>query len=380
MPLTVHGYLPTSGESVRFLDHVAAAHNALPGVSRSAAVTGSSYRPATLDFLTEVAQAAEAAGYASVLVPTGHTCEDAWLTASVLMMVTERLRFMVAFRPGLITPVLAAQMVATFQRYSGGRLSLNVTPGVPGATSQRYGDWRDKAERLEQAGEFLTIMRSAWSGEPFTFDGRYHRVRDASVAPFTPPPTFYYGGSSELSMRFAARYADVYLSYVEPLAMTKERLDSVRALAAENGRAIRCALSFSVISRETPEEAWAVAEAQLEGVDARTIANAKAAFAKVGVNASAARARLLGALSDVTGRAEISPNLWIGPMLVRSGAAPALVGSHEEVADRIEELVAIGCDEIVMGGAPNLEHIHSFSENVMPILRARGLVADTVSL
>ncbi|GEL27105.1 alkanesulfonate monooxygenase [Pseudonocardia sulfidoxydans NBRC 16205] len=376
MPLTVHGYLPTSGEAGRFLDHIAAAPNARSGVSRSAAAVGSSYRPATLDFLTEIAQAAEAVGYDSVLVPTGHTCEDAWITASALMTRTSRLRFMVAFRPGLVTPVLAAQMVATYQRFSGGRLTLNVTPGVPGATAERYGDWRDKAERLEQAGEFLTIMRGAWSGEPFTFEGRHHHVREASVAPFAPAPTVYYGGSSELSMQFAARHADVYLSYVEPLEMTRQRLDHVRALAAEHGRTVRCALSFSVLSRETSEEAWAAADAMLDGVDPQTIEDARAIFAKAGVNASAARTRLMGVLSDTSGRAEVAPNLWIGPMLVRSGAAPALVGSHEEVADRIEELVGIGCDEIEMGGAPNLESILSFGTHVMPILRARGIVAD----
>ncbi|GEL23165.1 alkanesulfonate monooxygenase [Pseudonocardia sulfidoxydans NBRC 16205] len=374
MSLAVHGYVPTSGESARFVDHVATARNAGPGVSRTDATVGSTYVDPTLEHLVATAQTAEEMGVTSVLVPTGHTCEDAWVTAAALMTATRRLGFMVAFRPGLLTPVLAAQMVATFQRFSGGRLLLNVTPGVPGPTSQRYGDWSDKAERLDQAGEFLTIMRGAWSGRPFTFEGHYHRVREASVAPFTPPPTIYYGGSSEQSQRFAAEHADVYLSYVEPLEMTAERLDRVRRFAADQGRTVRTALCFGVVSRETSAEAWAAADAMMDGVDMAELATARSAFTTAGVNGSAARQRLTGAWSGSDdGRAVVGPNLWIGPMLVRSGMPPAFVGSHEEIADRIEELVNIGCDEVQIVGAPNRQSILSFGTNVMPLLRQRGL-------
>ena len=129
-PITLNWFLPTNGDSRQL---VGGGH----GLGTGSAGT---IRPATIEYLTQVAQAAEQVGFSAALTPTGSWCEDAWLTTAMLVARTERLKFLVAFRPGFLSPTLAAQQAATYQRHSGGRLLLNVVTGGEGAEQRTYGD------------------------------------------------------------------------------------------------------------------------------------------------------------------------------------------------------------------------------------------------
>ena len=152
-----------------------------------------------------------------MLTPTGTWCEDAWLTTAALISQTQRLKFLVAFRPGLISPTLAAQMAATYQRLSRGRLLLNVVTGGEAAEQRRFGDHLAHDERYARTGEFLDIVRGAWSGTPYDFAGAHYQVEGATVlSPPEPVPPVYFGGSSPAAGPVAARYADVYLTWGEP--------------------------------------------------------------------------------------------------------------------------------------------------------------------
>ena len=113
-----HWFLPTNGGDGRHV--VSGGH----GVSH-----GSGGRPASVPYLGQIARSAEQLGFEAALTPTGAWCEDAWLTTAMLAPLSERLKFLVAFRPGMTSPTLAAQMAATFQNLSGGRLLLNVVTG-----------------------------------------------------------------------------------------------------------------------------------------------------------------------------------------------------------------------------------------------------------
>ena len=376
--IKVHTYLSTSGEVRHVADHPAAAKFSGSGQAQQMVADSGTSRKATLDYLTQVCLGAEYAGVDSILMPISPACEDPVITSAALIARTSKLRFLSAFRPSLLNPVLFAQMIASYQRFSGNRLSLNVTPGVPGPVSQRYGTWLDKAGLAEQAGEFLTVMRGVWDGEPFAFEGKYYHVANGSVAPPEVLPPVFYAGSSELSMRFAAEYADVYMSFVEPLDMLKDRLDRTRDMAADFGRSLSCAVCFTVIARSTAEEAWEVAAAEMAGADLsqEALENSVKAISAQGFGNSGARQRLLGALKGDYTRAEISPNLWIGPMLIRGGLPPGLVGSYEQVADRIEEIVDCGVTECLInpGGTMGLEGQYELAEKIMPVLRARGLL------
>ena len=387
MSLTFHWFLPTSGDG--------RAINAVGRLSGQKSKAGATVPPAgqpgnrfagasaarrapDVDYLGQVARGAEKLGFTGVLTPTGTWCEDAWLTTAALISQTQRLKFLVAFRPGLITPTLAAQMAATYQRLSGGRLLLNVVTGGDGAEQRRFGDHLPHDERYARTAEFLSIAAGAWSGEPFTFTGEHYQVEGATVlAPPDPPPTIYFGGSSPAAAQVAARHADVYLTWGEPPADVAAKIDWLREKAAAAGRTLRFGIRLHVITRDSAQEAWAEAGRLLDQIDPDDMHAAQASLARSESTGQARMLALHAAYRDSgdARKLEIYPNLWAGVGLVRGGAGTALVGSHEQVADRIEEYAALGIEEFILSGYPHLEEAYWFGEGVLPELAWRDQVA-----
>ena len=201
-------FLPTTGDSRSIVGGSHASSNRdIPN----------GYRPPSRRYLAEVARAADRLGYEGVLTPTGTWCEDAWLTSAALLAETEKLKFLVAFRPGLIPPTLAAQQTATLQRFSEGRVLLNVVSGSDDAEQRRFGDFLGHDERYARTAEFLQIVTSVWTQDSVDFTGKYYTVADARVSsPPDPLPEIYFGGSSAAALPIAAEFADVYLTWGEP--------------------------------------------------------------------------------------------------------------------------------------------------------------------
>jgi alkanesulfonate monooxygenase len=378
MNLVFHWFLPTSGDgrgiiggghSIPFTGE-AAPSNALATGAR--AVT----RPPDIEYLAQVARSAEQLGFTGVLTPTGTWCEDAWLVTAALIGQTQRLKFLVAFRPGLTSPTLAAQMASTYQRVSRGRLLLNVVTGGEDAEQRSFGDHLSHDERYARTGEFLDIVRGAWSGRPYDFTGAHYQVTGATVmSPPDPLPAVYFGGSSAAAGPVAARYVDVYLTWGEPPAQVAKKLALMRELADAAGRTLRFGIRLHVISRDTAKDAWAEANRMLAELDEQQIATAQQTLAR-SVSVGQERMAALHASYRTNGRAadlEIYPNLWAGVGLVRGGAGTALVGSHAQVAERIEEYASLGIEEFIFSGYPHLEEAYWFGEGVLPELRKRGL-------
>ncbi|MFF1614839.1 LLM class flavin-dependent oxidoreductase [Amycolatopsis sp. NPDC058278] len=370
MSIRLHWFLPTSGDGRTIVERFHANRSAGPAAQRDP----------DLDYLAQVARAAERQGFEGVLTPTGTWCEDAWLTTAALIRETTRLKFLVAFRPGVISPTLAAQMAGTFQRLSGGRVLLNIVTGGDAVEQRRFGDWHDHDARYARTDEFLTIVRGVWSGEPFSFEGEHLRVEGATtLAAPDPVPPIYFGGSSPAALPVAARHADVYLTWGEPPAQVAEKIGKVRALAGD--RPIRFGVRLHTISRDTSAEAWAEAQKLLDALSPEQVAKAQAQLA---ASESVGQQRMVALHGGRTGGGvrglEIHPNLWAGVGLVRGGAGTALVGSHEEVADLIEEYHSIGVTEFVLSGYPHLEEAYWFGDGVRPELARRGLLADVPAL
>lgn len=329
------------------------------------------YRPPTRRYLAEVARAADRLGYEGVLTPTGTWCEDAWLTASALLAETERLKFLVAFRPGLTPPTLAAQQAATLQRFSDGRVLLNIVTGGDDVEQRRFGDWLDHDRRYARTGEFLHIVNSLWRQESLDFDGDHYEVADARVsAPPDPLPQIYFGGSSPAALPIAARYVDVYLTWGEPPQDAAAKIARVRELAEKQGRTVRFGIRLHTISRDTSEAAWAVANEMIAELSPEQIAKATALHSK---SQSEGQRRMTALHGGRTDRLEIYPNLWAGVGLVRGGAGTALVGSHEEVANLIYEYYSQGFDEFILSGYPHLEEAYWFAEGVLSLLKRKGV-------
>ncbi len=385
MSLRFHWFLPTSGDGRAIIGrgHSVPLEGGHRGPGRLAAGARSASRPPDIDYLALVARAAEQMGFDGVLTPTGTWCEDAWLTTAALIRETQRLKFLVAFRPGLTSPTLAAQMAATYQRVSRGRLLLNVVTGGQADEQRRFGDHLPHDDRYARTGEFLDIVRGAWSGRPYDFDGSHYQVSGATVlSPPEPEPVVYFGGSSPAAGPVAARYADVYLTWGEPPAQVAEKIAWIRGLAEAAGRALRFGIRLHVISRDSSGEAWAEAGRLLSDLDPDEIANAQRVLGK-SESVGQDRMRELhagyrngGTVADL----EIYPNLWAGVGLVRGGAGTALVGSHEEVAERIAEYASLGIEEFIFSGYPHLEEAYWFGEGVRPALRRLGTAGVTADV
>ncbi len=364
MGVTLHWFLPTMGDG----------RHLVGGGHGNATGSAGAIRPASIEYLTTVARAAEQAGFDGALTPTGAWCEDAWLTTAMLVAHTERLKFLVAFRPGSISPTLAAQQAATFQRHSGGRLLLNVVTGGESREQRAYGDFLDKDARYARTGEFLSVVTRLWRGGTVDLDGEHVRVETASLSRLPDPvPPVYFGGSSPAAGDVAAEHADVYLTWGEPVEAVREKIGWIRKLAADRGRTVRFGIRLHVITRDTAAEAWAQAQKLLDALDPATIAGVQAGLAASESEGQRRMRALHGGVKTSVEDLTIAPNLWAGVGLVRGGAGTALVGSHTEVADRIAEYHEAGIDEFVLSGYPHLEEAWWMGEGVMPVLRERGL-------
>jgi alkanesulfonate monooxygenase len=368
MGVVLHWFLPTNGDSRNDLS----LGNAV-GVAGSRAAAGGTERAPDIGYIGQIARSAEQLGFTGALTPTSSWCEDAWIMTAGLTQVTDRFKFLVAFRPGLMSPTLAAHMAATYQRISGGRLLLNVVTGGDDVEQQRFGDHLGKEARYERAGEFLHIVRELWCGGPVTFAGQHYDVRGGQIVPPRIAPDIYLGGSSAPALDVAARYADVYLTWGEPPPAVAEKLDAVRTRAKAAGREVRFGIRLHVITRDTADEAWAQAQRLLDGLDPAAIERAQAIQRASQSEGQRRMAALHGGRTDAL---EVSPNLWAGVGLVRGGAGTALVGSHDEVAERIAEYYALGIDEFILSGYPHLEEVYQAGEGLIPVLRRRGLMTS----
>ncbi len=361
MSLKFHWFLPTYGDS-RYI--VGGGHGLPAGVAGGA-------RPATLAYLGQIARSAEQLGYVGALTPTGAWCEDAFIVDAMLASLTESFKFLVALRPGLISPTLAAQMAATFQRHSGGRLLINIVVGGEPIEQRAYADFSDKSDRYNRADEFLQIVRSLWEQPDVNFQGKFYQVENATL-PYRPEviPPLYIGGSSEGAGPVTARHIDTYLTWGEPTAAVAEKIAWIRGLAAREGRQVRFGIRLHVITRDSAEAAWAEANRLLSAIDPETIQKVQQGLAR---SEGEGQKRMLKLHGGSTANLEIEPNLWAGFGLVRGGAGTALVGSHTEIAAKIKAYAALGIEEFVLSGVPHLEEAYWFAEGVLPLLQREGL-------
>lgn len=338
------------------------------GDNREIYTRGPGYRPPDIGYLREVALAAERNGFESLLTPTGRQCEESWLTTAALTQVTERIKFLVAFRPGLVHPTLAAQMVETYQNFSGNRLGLNIVTGADDTEQRSYGDFTTKDERYARTDEFLTIVKQEWQGRPYSHEGRFYRVEGSGLGhELASRPQIFFGGASPAAEQVSARHADVQLFFGETPPMAAERIARMRGLAAEKGRSLRFGIRLHVIARHTSEAAWAEADRLLDELPDEVVERVQNRMNKAG----AVGHQRIRSLHDGTKHdreaMRIYPNLWAGTSLIFGN--PALVGSFAEIADRIREYHAIGIDHFILSGYPRLESAYWFGEGVLPLFR-----------
>ena len=357
MSLNIFWFIPTFGDS-RYI-----------GSSEGARGTDSEY-------IKQIGVAADNLGFDGVLIPTGRLCEDPWIVATSLLAVTKKLKFLVALRPGLLQPSLAARMTATLDRLSNGRVAINLVAGGDKTELEGDGLYQDSKERYEAAGEFVDlwreILKAGVEKNVVNYDGKYYKTTDAKLLFPTvqqPYPPLFFGGSSDEARELAAQKVDLYITWGEKPEDVKAKIEDVKQRALKYGRTIRFGIRLHVIVRETEEKAWEAAEELISKLDDETIEQ----HHKVLSNRESVGQQRMTALTN-SGKArsrkelEISPNLWAGIGLAREGCATALVGNPQIVVERIKEYADMGIDTFVFSGYPHLEEAYRFAELVFPLL------------
>ncbi|KVH63253.1 alkanesulfonate monooxygenase [Burkholderia sp. MSMB1072] len=359
--MNVFWFIPTHGDS-RYLG------------------TAEGARAADYDYFKQVAVAADTLGYDGVLLPTGRSCEDAWVVASSLIPATQRLKFLVAVRPGIASPGLAARMAATFDRLSGGRLLINVVTGGDAAELEGDGLFADHDTRYEITDDFLNIWRGLLTASHdnggFDYIGKHLQSKGgkALYPPVQHPhPPLWFGGSSPAAHAIAADHIDTYLTWGEPPEAVAKKIADIRARADARGRKIKFGIRLHVIVRETEDEAWRDAERLISRLDDDTIARAQKAFANMDSEGQRRMAALHGGKRGGRDALEVYPNLWAGVGLVRGGAGTALVGNPEQVAERMREYADLGIETFILSGYPHLEESYRFAELVFPLIKGKGV-------
>jgi alkanesulfonate monooxygenase len=328
-------------------------------------------REVDFNYLRQIAQAADQLGYYGVLLPTGRSCEDSWVVASAVAPFTERLRYLVAVRPGLQSPTVAARMTATLDRLTNGRLLINVVTGGDPVENKGDGIFLDHDARYEVTREFLGVYNDLLAGKTVNFEGKHIHIEDGRLLfkPIqSPRPPLYFGGSSDAGIDVAVDSVDKYLTWGEPPAQVADKVNRVKAAASQRGRNLSFGIRLHVIVRETTEEAWRAADDLIKHVTDETVASAQKIFSRMDSIGQRRMMQLHGGRRD---QLEISPNLWAGVGLVRGGAGTALVGDPETVAARIKEYQDIGIDTFILSGYPHLEEAYRFAELVFPRLELK---------
>ncbi|MBB6732331.1 LLM class flavin-dependent oxidoreductase [Cohnella zeiphila] len=345
-------------------------------------------RESTSEYMVEVAREAEAAGYEFVLIPAGGDCLDAWVVGSWIAARTTKLKTLVAMRPGLMAPVLAARMGATLDRMSGGRVLINIVTGHYPEDLKATGDpiHASHDERYERTREFVEIVKGVWTdegdgdGKPrgFDYSGKHYTIEGGLSKPMPlqrPHPPLYFGGSSPAGKRAAAETADVYLMWAEPLSWIREQIAEMeRELAAVRERtgaerSVRYGLRAQLVVRDTEEEAWDAAWEIISQADPKLRDSAEKLHAKTDALNQRRQMELWNESRDR--QYVIGPNLWSGLSAIRGGGAVAIVGTPEQVSDRIVEFAQAGISSFILSGYPHLEEARISGPAVLPLVRRK---------
>lgn len=310
------------------------------------------------DHLSEVVGAADLARFDGVWIALTPDGEDPLITAGAFVREAHHVSFAVQLHAPLLSAVYATKIANSYQRLSGGRLVWNLVTQAD-QPRQWHGRHWSEDEQVARTGEFLDVAKGFWHDAPFTYQGKYFEVENGGFAPALQGQTFpkvYLGGDSEAALALSARHADVHFLPLLPPAELVPRIARLNALAAGHGRTLRYALAADVLARAEADEAWHALRARWS--DAAAVASVP-----------------LPPFEQL----RVGDNLWTGFGLAdpdsgsRSSSGAGLVGSYDELTERVREYIAIGIGSFVFNAHPALEEAVRFGENLLPRLRALGI-------
>lgn len=306
---------------------------------------------------------AEHCGIDSVLVDLSSGKPDPMVLAMCLAAETTRLKFMVAHRPGLMSPALFVQQVNTFSTLAAGRITLNLVAGHSPAEQLIYGDALAHDDRYARMEEYLSICRLFWMNEgPVNFLGRFYRIEDARIkTPFVSPerraPEIYVGGGSASARAVATATGDCWLRFAD----SAEKVAEEAVPTAESGTDV--GLRLACICRDTREDAFAAAQALLNSHELKSRRQSEASFVRRSDSQS------IRAVFNLAEADWLEPGLWAGAVRALGATSIALVGTPEDVAAGIWRFRSAGISQFIFHGWPKLEEMRRFGQEVIPRVR-----------
>ena len=299
-----------------------------------------------LDHLHQIARAADLSGFDGIQIQNDLQGDESWIVAGYLARSSRRLKLLTEFEASRGSAVYAAKNAVSFQRFSDGRFAWQISLGGDEAARRRHGDFVPDTDRIPRIGEFVEVARGVLTQSPFSFKGRFFEVLDGGFnGPLAgnPVPPVYLSGNTHEAYRLSAQWADVHVLDAVPVEELKTSIDTLQRLTVEHGRNLAFGLRIDVLARESEEEAAHDAQRFL-----------------------AQSGRAVGASDPV-----ISSNLWADFATGRTGAAASLVGSYEQVAERLAEYADAGISSFVLAAIPHFEEAYRIGEQVLPAVRSR---------
>ncbi|MDD2729412.1 dimethylsulfone monooxygenase SfnG [Malikia sp.] len=319
-----------------------------------------------IDYNRRLAQTAEKAGFdyalSQIRFTAGYGAEYQHESVSfthALLASTERLKVIAAILPGPWTPALLAKQVATINHLTHGRIAVNIVSGWFRGEFNAIGEhWLDHDERYRRSEEFIRAIRGIWSQDNFSFSGDFYRFNDYTLRPkpLDPQPEIFQGGSSRAARDMAARVSDWYFTNGNTPEGIKAQIDDIRAKAEAEGRTVKIGVNAFVIARDTEEEARQVLAEIVEQADPEA------------VNAFGHEVKQAGKASP-EGEGNWAKSTFEDLVQYNDGFRTNLIGTPQQIAERILALKDVGVDLVLTGYLHFIEEVEYFGQKVLPLVR-----------
>jgi len=318
----------------------------------------------TFDYNRRVAQAADAAGFSTILIPELNLNDiegpsapslECWTMTAGLAPVTDDIRLMAAIRPGFRQPAVTAKMAANIDHMSGGRFELNLVSAWWEEEMKMYaGHWLDHDTRYDRSREFVQIMKGTWTNDTFSFDGDFYTVEGTVLEPKPVQDggiPVYAGGGSEEGRTMIANHCDHYLMHggsVEKIAGDIEDMRERRAAAGGDPDAMKFGMAAYVICRDTE----AAARAEVDRIT--TVDHEAEGF---------------DSYEEFVEHSELDSEVDLKDYSVSNrGLRPDLVGTPDQIVDKLRTYADVGLDLVLLQCSPMLEEVQRLGRDVIPKL------------
>jgi dimethylsulfone monooxygenase len=321
----------------------------------------------SLEYNQRLAQTAERAGFeyalSQIRFTAGYGAEyqhESVSFSQALLQATTKLKVLAAILPGPWHPAVVAKQIATIDHISNGRIAINVVSGWFKGEFTAIGEpWLEHDERYRRSNEFIRAIKGIWTQDNFTFKGDFYRFNDYTLQPKPvqkPHPEIFQGGSSRAARDNAASVSDWYFTNGNTPENLKAQIDDIREKAARNNHKVRIGVNAFVIARDTEEEAKAVLEDIIKHADTEAVRAFGGAVKEAGK-------------SSPEGEGNWAKSTFEDLVQYNDGFRTNLIGTPQQIAERIVELKSIGVDLVLAGFLHFIEEVEYFGQKVLPLVR-----------